>query len=424
MGLFRKVFSHGSRLTRWFGARVRPTKIAAEAPAAPRGLDLVLLGCTLALVGLGVVMVYSSSAVYAASKYGDGMHFLKRHVLYAILGLSALYAGWRIDYHLYQRLAYPLLGATLLLLGALLVPGLGTRVDGATRWFRVAGLSFQPSELAKLTLVVYMAYSLAKKHAEHMKLFTVGFLPHLCVAGLVAALVLKQPDLGGAAILLGVTLVMLFAGGTKLSYLLISALAATPIVYQQIVGTPWRLRRLVAFLDPWAYRQDAGYQMSESLISVGSGGVWGLGLGAGKQKLFFLPAAHTDFVFAIVGEELGFVGLAAILLLFATVLFRGARAAVGARDAFGAHLAFGITTTLGLQGALHMAVVLGMVPTKGITLPFFSYGGTALLLSLLSCGILLNIAARKPVSAMSPVPPRRTRITNRKRIPRVTIATS
>lgn len=362
------------------------------------GLDIILLTVIFMLLGLGLVMVFSSSAVFAAKKYKDGTFFLMRHGSYIMVGLVALYVGWRLDYRLYQRYVYPLLISTILLLVGLFI--VGTRVDGAIRWYRFLGLSFQPSELAKIALVVYLAYSLSKKRSD-MRLFSVGFLPHLMVAGLVGVLVLKQPDLGSTAILMAVTFLLLFVAGTRLSYILLALLAAAPIVYHQIVGTPWRLKRLIAFLDPWAHRQDAGYQISESLISVGSGGMTGLGLGAGKQKLFFLPAAHTDFIFAITGEELGLMGLICVILLFLILIWRGVKAALNSDDLFGTYLAYGITAIFGLQALLHMSVVLGLVPTKGITLPFFSYGGSGLVLNLFAGGILLNIAARNPVPHIS-----------------------
>lgn len=397
-----------------------PARVEMPASDGPRGLDTLLLLVVLTLLALGTVMIFSASAVFAARKYKDGTFFLLRHVSYASIGLVALYIGWRIDYRHYQRFVYPLLIASGLLLVGLFV--VGTRVDGAVRWFRLGGLSFQPSEAAKLTLVIYLAYSLSKKR-EDMRLFSIGFMPHLLVAGAIGALVLKQPDLGSTAILMAVTFLMLFVAGTRLSYILAALLAAAPLAYQQIVGTPWRLRRLIAFLDPWAYRRDAGYQISESLISVGSGGIHGVGLGAGKQKLFFLPAAHTDFVFAITGEELGLIGICAVVALFAVVIWRGVRAAFGARDLFGTYLAYGITATFGLQALLHMSVVLGLVPTKGITLPFFSYGGSGLVMNLFSVGVLLNIAARNEAPSLAMARPRRkTGRLNKRRTQRVVVA--
>jgi cell division protein FtsW len=378
----------------------RKKREPAEKPGATAelGLDLPMLLAVLSLLGLGLVVVYSSSAVHMSEKYGSGFYYLKRDLAYMLVGLVALLVGMRIDYGRYRPLVYPLLLGCLVLLAAVLVPSLGTRVDGASRWLRLGGLSIQPSEPTKFALVLYLAHSLAKKK-EEVKTFTIGFLPHLCVAGFLSALVLKQPDLGTTAVLLTVTLMMLFVAGTKLSYILLSVLAAAPIAWKLIVGTPWRMRRLLAFLDPWAHRQDAGYQISESLISIGSGGLHGLGLGDGKQKLFFLPAAHTDFIFAAIGEELGLIGLLAVVVLFLLLLARGLRASLVARDLFGSYLAFGLTATFGLQALLHTSVVLGLVPTKGITLPFVSYGGSSLATSLFCLGVLMNIASRAPASA-------------------------
>jgi cell division protein FtsW len=408
------------RLDRWREPRGRDA-ITTETAQEPRGLDLPLLCAVFALLGLGMVIIYSGSAVFAQATYGSGSYFLRRNIIYCFTGMIALYLGWRIDYRFYQRWTYPMLGSVIFLLGALLIPGLGTRVDGATRWFHLGGVSFQPSEPAKFALVVYLAYSLAKKR-EAVRSFSVGFLPHLCVAGLICLLIVKQPDLGTTAVLGTVTLLLLFVAGTKLSYILISILAAAPVTYQLIVGTPWRMRRLLAFLDPWTFRQDAGYQISESLISIGSGGLYGLGLGEGKQKLFFLPAAHTDFIFAITGEELGLVGLLAVIVLFAVIIARGMRAAFGARDTFGRYLAFGLTSIIGLQAILHMCVVLGLVPTKGITLPLVSYGGSALVTTLFCLGVLLNIAACNPAPARIKLEGARAAPVNRKRMPRVVIA--
>jgi cell division protein FtsW len=381
----------------------------------------LLLAVVLCLLALGMVAIYSSSAVFAQASYGAASYFLRRNLIYAAVGLLALYLGWRMEYDRYRRFTYPILLGAFVLLGALLVPGLGTRVDGATRWFHLGGVSFQPSEVAKFALVSYLACSLSKKKKEEVRSFSIGFLPHLCVAGLMCLLILRQPDLGTAAVLGTVTLLMLFVAGTRLSYIVISLLAAAPVTYQLIVGTPWRMRRLLAFLDPWAYRRDAGYQISESLISIGSGGLFGLGLGDGKQKLFFLPAAHTDFVFAIIGEEMGFVGLLAVVILFLIFVARGLRASVGARDLFGSYLAFGLTSICGLQALLHISVVLGVVPTKGITLPLVSYGGSALATTLFSVGVLLNVAARRP--GPSPVKEEsRAGFLNRRRGTRVVVA--
>lgn len=358
-----------------------------------RGPDRLLCGAVLCLCALGVVMVFSAGAVFAAKRYGDWTYFLKRETLYAVLGLMAFAFALRTDYVLYRRLTYPMLFGSFVLLVAVLV--IGSRAGGAIRWFRIGPLSFQPSEVAKFALIVYLAALLARK-AEKVKQLWVGFLPPLIVTGALMLLLLKQPDLGTAAIFGVVSLTMLFVAGTRTSYLILSILLAAPVGWKLIVGTPWRMRRMLAFFDPFGHRRDAGYQISESLISIGSGGLWGQGLGEGRQKLFFLPEAHTDFILAVVGEELGFVGVMLVLLLFSTLIWRGFLAASRARDAFGAYLAFGLTTVFGLQGLINMAVVMNLVPTKGLTLPFVSYGGSSLIVSMFAAGVLGNISARNP----------------------------
>jgi cell division protein FtsW len=364
--------------------------LAAQALVTPaRGVDLVLLAAVLGLVAIGSIEIYSSSAVYAMEKFGSSTYFLVRQAAYVTLGIGGLLFGAQLDYRAYRRWVYLLLLGALLLLGGVLV--FGARVNEARRWFHVGPLSFQPVEVAKLALLLYLADSLARKR-EKVKTFTIGFMPHLAVCGLMMALLLKQPDLGSSIILGASTLVLLFIAGAKLSYLLLALLAATPLVYHSIVSTAWRLRRLLAYLDPWQFRRSTGYQITESLISVGSGGLTGLGLGDGKQKLFYLPEAHTDFILSSIGEELGFVGLAAVLVLFLIVLWRGVRAALGAKDAFGTYVAVGLTVMFALQALVNTGVVLGALPAKGLTLPFVSYGGTSLVVSLFFAGIILNVS--------------------------------
>jgi cell division protein FtsW len=387
-------------------ADTEPTVLGGQAPAppAPSGsIDVLLLGVVLALVTLGTVEIYSASAVYAEQKFGNPHYFLIKQIIYAGVGLFALGAGIRIDYRRYRRWTYPMLVGALLLLGAVLM--FGRRVNEARRWFVLGPFSFQPVELAKLALIVYLAYSLAKKQ-EKVKTFTVGFMPHLMVCAIMMALLLKQPDLGSSIILGATTLIMLFVAGTKLSYILIAVLAAAPVVYHSIVATAWRLRRLIAYIDPWQFRRTTGYQITESLISIGSGGWTGQGLGDGKQKLFYLPEAHTDFILSNIGEELGFVGMAAVLVLFMLVLWRGVRAAVRARDSFGAYVAAGLTTMFSLQALVNAGVVLGALPAKGLTLPFISYGGTSLIVSMFFAGVILNISRGDPPPPPPPEDPR------------------
>jgi cell division protein FtsW len=351
----------------------------------------------LTLVAIGSVEIYSSSAVYAVQKFGASTYFLVRQGIYVALGLTAMLVAVEIDYRRYRRWAYTLLFGALALLGLVLFAGV--RINEATRWFHVGPLSFQPVEVAKLALIVYLAASLSRKQ-EKVRKFTVGFMPHLAVCGVMMALLLKQPDLGSCIILGATTLLVLFVAGAKLSYILLALMAAAPVVYHNIVSTEWRLRRILAYLDPWTYRRDTGYQITESLISIGSGGLTGLGLGDGKQKLFYLPEAHSDFILSSVGEELGFVGLGAVLALFIVIVWRGARAALGARDAFGAYLAVGLTAMFAIQAAVNAGVVLGVLPAKGLTLPFVSYGGTSLIVSMFFVGMLLNISR-----AEAPAPP-------------------
>ena len=383
------------RMTRW--AEPKRTTPARGGPL-PQGPDRLLVAMILGLTGFGVVMVFSAGAAFAAKTYGDWTYFLKREAAYGAAGLLAFAIGMRLDYSIYRRLAYPLLFLSMAMLAAVLK--VGPAINGAVRWFRWGALSFQPSELAKFALALYLAVLLARK-AEKVKDFRMGFLPPLVITGIFLVLLLKQPDLG-TAVIMGVTaLGLLFVAGTRTSYILLSVLVAAPIGWKVfIAGEPWRMRRFLAFLYPWQFRRNSGYQLYESLISVGSGGVFGQGLGQGHQKLFFLPEAHTDFILAIIGEELGLLGVLAVLLGFTVLVWRGLRAAARARDALGCYLAFGVTLLFGLQALVNMCVVLGLLPTKGLPLPFVSYGGTALVMSLFMAGVLANISARNP----EPVP--------------------
>jgi cell division protein FtsW len=355
-------------------------------------VDPILLGAVLALLSLGLVMVYSASAVTALEKTGNGFYFLERQLAAAAVGLLAMATALKLGYRRLARLAYPLLVVTLLLLVLVLVPGVGTLVGGARRWIRFPGLSIQPAEIAKFTWVVYLAYSLAKKR-EKVASFSIGFLPHLLLGGVLVLLCMAQPDFGSAVELLVLLFVLLFAAGTKLSYLVGSVLLALPLAYHAVAHSPYRLQRIKAFLDPWGHRHDVGYQVAQSLISVGSGGFFGLGLGESRQKLFFLPEAHTDFIFSIVGEELGLFGAAAMVLLYAIIVWRGTRAALRASETFGTYLGLGLTALLGAQAVVNMSVAMGMLPTKGLTLPFVSYGGCSLVVSMTAAGALLSLSA-------------------------------
>jgi cell division protein FtsW len=354
--------------------------------------DPVLLFAVLTLVGVGLVMVYSASAITAQDKLGDSFYFLKRQALAAGLGLLAMAVALKVGYRRLARLAYPLLLLAVVLLIAVLVPGVGTVVGGARRWLRAPGISLQPAEVAKVAWVVYLAYSLAKKQ-EKVKSFSIGFLPHLGLAGLLVVLCMLEPDFGSSVALLFLLFVMLFAAGAKLSYLVGSVLAAIPFAYTAIATSPYRMKRITAFLDPWANRQGSGYQVAESLMSIGSGGLTGLGLGDGRQKLYFLPEAHTDFIFAILGEELGLLGVAAVIALYGLILWRGIRASLQASEPFGTYLGLGLTALIAFQAVVNMSVAMGLLPTKGLTLPFVSYGGSSLIVLMGAAGVLLSIGA-------------------------------
>lgn len=363
---------------------------------APRPLDLWLLCALLGLVMIGSVEVFSSSAVYALKRYDDSFFFLKRQIAWLTLGMGALVLGTLVDYRWLRRWTYPLLAISLsLLIGVLLV---GARINGAHRWFMLGPMSFQPVEFAKLALICYLAYSLSKK-ADKVKLFSVGFVPHLVVCAIMMALLLKQPDLGSSIILGATTLTMLFVAGTKISYLLLAVLAAAPLAYSMIIGTPWRLQRFMAYFNPEAYKQGVAYQVVQAQIGIGSGGTTGTGLGLGRQQLGYMPEGHSDFILSSVGEELGFIGIAFLLCLFGLLIWRGIVAALNARDSFGSYLAFGITVAIAYQALINGGVVLGILPAKGITLPFVSYGGSSLMVSMYLVGLLLNIGQCRPAKA-------------------------
>jgi cell division protein FtsW len=292
---------------------------------------------------------------------------------------------------LWKKLSIPMLACMLLLLALVLVPSLGVSAKGARRWLRIGPLSVQPAEMVKLVAVIFMAAYLVRK-GDKITLFRDGLLPALIVIGLLSGLVLLEPDLGTVLVLGLVTVGMCFLAGARLSHLLALGLCAIPIVLGLVLGSSYRRQRLMTFLAPWKDASDAGFQITQSFLAFGSGGPFGVGLGEGKQKLYFLPEAHTDFVLALVGEELGFIGTAVVTLLFAFFVWRGFQIAARARVPFGRYLGMGITLLIGGQALVNAAVVTGLLPTKGLTLPFVSYGGSSLVVSLTGVGILLSIS--------------------------------
>jgi cell division protein FtsW len=353
--------------------------------------DPVLLGAVLLLLTFGVVMVYSASAVYAGARLGDGLWFFKRQAMGAIAGLIALLVAMKLGYRRLEALAVPLVILSLALLVLVHAPGLGHAAGGARRWMKLGPLTFQPSEIAKISLVLWLARSLAKKQ-ERIRIFSVGFLPHLVMLALFGALLLWEPDFGTTVVLGCVTFALLFVAGARLTYLFALAGAAAPVVAFLVWHSRYRLQRVLTFLDPWKDPQGHGYQTVESLLGFGAGGSFGVGLGESHQKLFFLPAAHTDFILSIVGEELGFAGVASVLLLFGVLVWRGIRAAHAAPDAFGCWLALGLTLLISLEALVNAGMALALLPTKGMALPFLSYGMTSVIASCLAAGILLSIS--------------------------------
>ncbi|HUT72809.1 MAG TPA: putative lipid II flippase FtsW [Desulfatiglandales bacterium] len=355
--------------------------------------DPIILISVLLLIGIGLVAVYSASSILAEARFGDHYFYLKRQAVFCLFGILLMIAAKNIDYLVYRKLVYVFLGLSVLLLVLLLIPGLGFKVGGAQRWFRFGFVSLQPSEAAKLSLAIFMAYSMSK-NVDQMSTFFNGLFPHLLVGSIFVALILLQPDLGTAVIIGMWMLILLFIGGVHLGQLFVLLGLTTPIVFYLISQSIYRLNRWWAFLNPWEDPQGFGFQIIHSFLAFGSGGLFGVGLGNSKQKLFYLPEPHTDFVAAIIAEEAGFIGISILTILFALIVIRGIKIALKAPELFGTYLALAISCMLAVQVIVNMGVVMALLPTKGLTLPFISYGGSSLVVSLLGMGILMNISRR------------------------------
>jgi cell division protein FtsW len=357
-------------------------------------IDKWMLLAVVCLLALGMTMVLSTSYLYSQERYGDGTYFFRKQLLAMGAGALALIACSMVPSALYRRFAYPLLAVTFIVLVLVLVPGIGVSRGGARRWIMLAGFTFQPSELAKLAMVFYLAHSMAKKE-QMIRTFSVGVLPHLLVSGAFAGVLLLEPDFGTALILTMLLYFMLFVGGARVHHLLATGLMALPLLAYVMMTAEYRLRRLMSFLDPWSDAAGSGFHVIQSLIAFGSGQVWGRGLGESRQKLFYLPEAHTDFVYSVVGEELGLLGAWVVLALFGVIIMRGLRLTNKIEEPFDQYLAFGLTVLLGMQALIHMGVVMGLMPTKGLVLPFISYGGSAMVTNLVAAGILLGLSRRR-----------------------------
>jgi len=359
----------------------------------PRKLtpDRWLFGVAVALLSAGVVMVYSASAIVAADRFHDPYFFLKKQLFWALLGSLAMLAAIRVDYRKLEGLVLPglILAGVLLLL--VLIPPFGQAINGTRRWIRLGPVSFQPAELAKFALVIYLAAFVARRSDETSDVRRT-LLPPLLVAGAFAALVLVQPDLGNCLTLVALTFGVLYMAGTPVKHLAWIVAPALPLLALAIWLAPYRLRRITAFWDPWSDPRGSGFQIIQSWLAFGNGGLFGQGIGASRQKLFYLPESHTDFIFAVIGEELGFLGAAAFVALFAVLIWRGLRIGLRTSDPFGSYLALGITLLIATQTLVNLGVVTGLLPTKGLPLPFISFGGSALSMTMLSTGVLLNIS--------------------------------
>jgi cell division protein FtsW len=356
-----------------------------------RNVRINIFTISIVLICIGIVMIYSASSIYAWEKYQDSFYFLKRHLSFLLVGLVLTFFVMTVDYKKFRQYAKPFVLISLFLLVLVLIPGLGREISGARRWFRFKFISFQPSELASMAVIIYVADFIARKGTA-MRQFFKGFLPPVCVLGICSLLILAQPDLGTTVALGTVVFIMLFISGTRVSYLVGIVLASLPALYLLIFNVPYRRMRVLAFLNPWLDPKGSGFQIIQSQISLGSGGIFGVGLGHSRQKLFYLPAAHTDFIFSIIGEELGLLGTLGIILLFLIFMREGLKIIRYASDKFGYFLALGLVLIISLKAIINIGVSCGLLPTKGLPLPFISYGGSSFIFDMVSVGILVNIA--------------------------------
>jgi cell division protein FtsW len=357
-------------------------------------LDFWLLAVTLLMAGAGLIMVLSASGVMAEKHFADKYFFFRKQALFLVLGMGLMILAAWVPLQSFFRMKYWLLAGVFLLLVLTQFSVLGAEVNGARRWLRFGAFAVQPMEFAKFALVVYLAWFLSQKQ-ELIRTFSVGVIPPFAVSGLLSLLVLMQPDFGGAVFLCMLLFLMCLVGGTRPVYLFCSLAMAAGAAWMLILQSPYRTRRLLAFMDPFKDALDSGYQLVQSLYAFGSGGFFGRGLGAGKQKLFFLPEAHNDFIMAVVGEELGFLGVSAIFILMGVLLLRAFQVALAQEDMQERLAGFGMALILSLGAVLNMAVVLGTAPPKGVPMPFLSYGGSSLICSFLCVGVLLNLSRPK-----------------------------
>ena len=350
-----------------------------------------LLTISIVLVCIGIVMIYSSSSIYAWERYGDSFYFLKRHLSFLTVGVLFTFLAMIVDYRKFRKYSRGMLLIGIIMLVLVLIPGIGREVSGARRWFRFKFISFQPSEFANLAIIIYIADFICRKE-DKIKMLVEGFLPPMCVLGAAVFFILLQPDLGTVIALGSVVLIMLFIAGVRGKYILTLILCSLPALYLLVFSVPYRRARILAFLNPWLDPKGTGFQIIQSQVAIGSGGLFGRGLGHSQQKLFYLPAAHTDFIFSIIGEELGLFGTLGIIILFMIFIQQGLKIIKNAQDKFGYFLGLGLVLMVSLKAIMNIGVSCGVFPTKGLPLPFISYGGSSLIFDMVSLGILINIA--------------------------------
>lgn len=352
---------------------------------------MILIIATFTLLAVGLIMVYSASAIWAEYKFGDSFFFAKRQLLFAGVGIAAMFFFMNVDYWTWRNWSKVLLIVCFILLVVVLIPGIGTERNGSRSWIGVGAFSIQPSEFMKLAMIAFLAKFLSENQKK-ITSFKNGLAPSLGLVFLAFGLIMLQPDLGTGTVMVGTCLVMIFISGAKISHFLGLGMLGIAGFVGLVISAPYRMKRITSFLDPWEDPLVSGFQIIQSLYAIGPGGLFGLGLGQSRQKFFYLPEPQTDFIFAIVAEELGFIGGSFVLLLFALLLWRGIRIALGAPDLYGSFLAVGIIAMVAIQVMINVGVVTGLMPVTGITLPFLSYGGSSLTLMLMAIGVLLNIS--------------------------------
>ena len=358
---------------------------------AKKDADVTIIFVTMILVGLGLVMVLSASYVFAQETRGDAYFFLKRQAVWAVLGIFLMFILSKFNYHNFRKLSLPFLGISTFLLLLLMIPGVGVEINEAVRWINVAGFSIQPSEFTKLAIIIFTAVSMSRKSLDLENFWSSSFVP-IIAAGGSFLLIMLQPDFGTGMVLFGTTILIIIVAGIPMRHLGLMILSVIPVGIALIVSAPYRLARLTSFVDPWADARGAGWQIIQSLYALAPGGIFGMGLGRSRQKLYYLPEPHNDFIFAIIGEELGLIGTVSVIILFAIFVWRGLRIAANAPDSFGRLLASGIVFVIGIQVLVNIGVVTGSIPVTGINLPLISAGGSSLLFNLCGIGILLNIS--------------------------------